>query len=203
MRTISMGLALAAVLALGLVAGGPIARAIPESPSEGPPGVVLDLVADRLGIDAARRAEIRALLAARFDETRALRDERERVRERLREILSRPDPHRAEALDDVDTLSAIEAELRRVRLGVLLDVRALLTPAERVELVAIREEVLGTLAGSVAPGLSGIEVACAPEAETLCEGRGLGTGLVLCLVQERDGLSTRCARALEELPGGF
>jgi Spy/CpxP family protein refolding chaperone len=100
----------------------------------------LERDADRLGLEANTRAEIRKI--AREARTRAedRRGELEKLHQELRALLDAPEPDEAAVLAEADRIGALETEMHKDRLRTLLRIRALLTPEQRAELVKIQAE---------------------------------------------------------------
>lgn len=128
---------------------------VPPSPSPAlPPGLggaarrwqrpsveaVLTREAGRLGLDEAALARIRAVAAAARPERdareRALRDERQA----LRALLHADAPDRDAVMRQLERVGAAETALEKERMATLLEIRQLLSPDQRVELVKIFRE---------------------------------------------------------------
>jgi Spy/CpxP family protein refolding chaperone len=139
MRTFRSILWLLASLALALPGAGP-ARA-GEGKHERPPlDALLERHAERLGLDAATLDKIRAIGAASRPEHELLANEVHKLRLEMRELLGEDAPERDTVMALADRIGAAETLLDKHRLGTLLEIRALLTPAQRQELVQIFDE---------------------------------------------------------------
>jgi Spy/CpxP family protein refolding chaperone len=105
-----------------------------------PLDAVLERHAERLGLDAATLARIRAAGDASRPEHERLEGELHALRLEMRALLSEdaPDPDAVMAL--ADRVGAAETALDKHRLATLLEIRKLLTPEQRRELVRIHEE---------------------------------------------------------------
>lgn len=192
MKTRNLTLGSLVAVALLVAAGMQFATAIPDRTSgEGARGV-LARIADRLELDDATRAEIRTLIEASFEDSEELRADRREVREVLRSYLSEPEPDYRAVLLYADEISDIEKELRRTRVTALLDIRERLTPKQREELVQMRNEFFDD-------GAAALETQCAPEIESLCPDRRMGSGLIVCLARQREQLSETCRSGLQSL----
>ena len=113
-----------------------------RGPRHGPPPFedVLERNADRLGLDAKTRAEIRSIAAAAREKGRGLEEGLRGLHEEMRGILDQATPDLDAALRQAERIGAAETELHKLRLESMLKIRALLTPAQREELVRIHEE---------------------------------------------------------------
>jgi len=128
-------------LALAAAAGGAWAEP-PPGPRRGPPPIdrMLERHAERLGLDQAVRAEIQRIGREAFEASRALQDERRALRQELRALLDAEPPDEARVMDHAERMGETDTALRKHRLRTLLEIRALLTPEQRRELVEIHEE---------------------------------------------------------------
>jgi Spy/CpxP family protein refolding chaperone len=134
------------LLLLGLAAasGAPPARAggPPYGPGHGPPPLdaLLERNAERLGLDAEALARIRAAVDASRPEHDRLSDELHTLRIEMRELLDEDAPDRDVVMALADRIGAAETALDKHRLATLLEIRAMLSPEQRRELVRIHDE---------------------------------------------------------------
>lgn len=134
---------------LGALVGAGATRAAAEPPRgphhEGPPGFdrMLERDADRLGLDAETRAHVREIADAARAAAEPLEEQRRALRERMRALLDQDAPDVDAVMRLADQMGAVDTELRKRHLRTLLDIRALLTPAQREELVRIHGERRG------------------------------------------------------------
>jgi Spy/CpxP family protein refolding chaperone len=140
-------LALATGLALAL-AWGLAAAAAARPPGggprhHGPPPIdrALERHADRLGLDDAARARIRELAEAGRAEQAELRDSLSARHEEMRALLDQDAPDEQAVLGQAERIGELETALQKERLRTMLKIRALLTPAQRAELVTIHQEM--------------------------------------------------------------
>jgi Spy/CpxP family protein refolding chaperone len=130
---------LAAAILLGL--------SLPAA-AEGPPGhwkrppfdAVLEREAGRLGLDEAALARIRAVADAARPELEQLETALRAERDALHELLRADTPDRDAAMSQVERVGAAETALDKRRIATMLEIRQLLTPAQRAELVEIFQE---------------------------------------------------------------
>lgn len=121
--------------------GGPDGRGGPHGRWRRPPfDAVLEREAARLGLDDAALARIRAVAdAARPESERleaAVRDERGA----LHRLLSTDTPDRDAVMRQVEKIGAADTALEKQRIATMLEIRQLLTPTQRAELVKIFRE---------------------------------------------------------------
>ena len=132
-RIWSIALALAAVLGL---AGAADAR-----PDEHRPiGGLIARNAERLGLEGEALAAVQAVVAASGQRHEALLAELDAARNAMRALLSKPVPDAAAVMAQADSIGAIETRLHKNRLQAIMEIRALLTPAQREELLRVRDE---------------------------------------------------------------
>jgi Spy/CpxP family protein refolding chaperone len=138
--------ACASLLLLALALAAATAQAQPRGdfggPGQGPPPLdrMLERHADELGLDAAKRDDLRAIVAASREKGRPLADALHAERERLHALLSQDSPDAGAVMKQIDVVGAAETALHKQRLGTLLEVRARLTPEQRKKMVELFEE---------------------------------------------------------------
>ena len=142
MRIARSSLLLAVLLAAA--AGALPARAGEHGsgPHHEPPPLdaLLERNAERLGLDADTLARVRAIVAASRPEHDRLADELHALRLEMRAQLSADAPDRDAAMQLADRIGAVETALDKHRLATMLEIRTLLTPEQRRELVRIHDE---------------------------------------------------------------
>jgi Spy/CpxP family protein refolding chaperone len=133
--------------ALGVVLAGPLAADEGEGHRwpgrrRGPPPIerVLELHAERLELSAEQRAQIRRIAGESSEEREQHRERLHALHEQMRAILSQDTPDEQAVMGKADEIGAAETAAQKHRLRTMLEIRALLTPAQRHELVKIHEE---------------------------------------------------------------
>lgn len=108
----------------------------------GPPPIdrVLERHAERLGLAAEVQERVREIAAEAEREGAPLREELARERNALHALLAQDAPDADAVMRQAEAIGAAETAMHKQRLRTLLEVRALLTPAQRQELVKIFEE---------------------------------------------------------------
>ncbi len=134
-------------LLIASICGPVYAQGPPEPPPLGGPPHrppfhhVLEHHAERLGLEESVRAEITAIA----ESSRAKLDtQRERLRaahEALRGLLEREHPTEEAVMHQAERIGQLETENHKHRLRTVLRIRALLTPEQRRELIAIQQEM--------------------------------------------------------------
>ena len=108
---------------------------------ERPPlDALLERHAERLGLDVETLARIRAAADASRPEHERLAEELRALRLDMRALLSEDAPDRDAVMRQADRIGAVETALDKHRLVTLLEIRTLLTPEQRRELVRIFDE---------------------------------------------------------------
>jgi Spy/CpxP family protein refolding chaperone len=136
----------AAGLALAILPAAALAERPGGPPSRGGRGGmpsfdrVLDRHAERLGLDDATRARIRAIADARRDEGERLAERVRALHGEMHALLDQDAPDTDAVMRQAEAIGAAETEMHKQRLATLLEIRALLTPEQRRELVRIFEE---------------------------------------------------------------
>ena len=188
MRSITIA-SLAALLALLLAAGQGFARPPFHGgfmEAHGPhEGRFLDEYADRLGLDDATREKVRANIDASRAESEPLRDRVHDGYHTLRKLLMQDAPDRDAVMKQAEKVGELRIALAKLRLATLLDVRALLTPEQRAEMMAIHEERKSRFLGPVLEG-------CADDLEALCPDADAPRDEFRCIREHRESLSEEC-----------
>jgi Spy/CpxP family protein refolding chaperone len=131
----------AAGLALALLPGAALAER--SGGGRGPkPSFdhLLERHAERLGLDDATQARIRAIADARREEGERLAERVRALHGEMRALLDQDAPDTDAVMRQAEAIGAAETEMHKQRLATLLEIRALLTPEQRRELVRIVEE---------------------------------------------------------------
>jgi Spy/CpxP family protein refolding chaperone len=125
--------ALAAVLAIATAAAA-------RPPEERGAGRFVARYAERLGLSEEQRAAVSQIVEASRARREALVDELEAARRDMRELLSQPVPDEGAVMAQAEVIGAGETELHKSRLRAMMEIRALLTPEQRAELLRMRDE---------------------------------------------------------------
>jgi Spy/CpxP family protein refolding chaperone len=134
-------------LALALICSAALCSAAfaqqPPGPPSGasappPPHELIREHAEALGIEAATVEQIRQIAESARAEREAAEKAVKQARATLMELLQVDEPDRAAVLAQVEVLGAAETAQLRHSLEVLLDIHALLTPAQLKALEAMR-----------------------------------------------------------------
>jgi len=140
------------VLACAALAAG--VAAAEEPPPEPPPGgaprfhrdgpppfeKILERHAVRLGLGDETRAEIRRIADAARPEGERLRAALGAERRRMRDLLGADTPDEAAVMAQAERIGGAETAVQKHRLRTMLEIRAILTPEQRAELVKIHAE---------------------------------------------------------------
>jgi Spy/CpxP family protein refolding chaperone len=116
------------------------APAFARPPADRPVGGLIARNAERLGLEGDALLAVQAVVQASGVRHEELLQKLESAQAAMRELLSQPVPDSDAVMAQADALGALETELHKNRLKAILDIRALLTPAQREELLKIREE---------------------------------------------------------------
>jgi Spy/CpxP family protein refolding chaperone len=150
--------------------------------------------AERLGLEAETLAAIRTIVEAAGLQNKALWAEMHQAYARMRELLSQEMPDTTAVMQQADTISALELAQRKNRLQAMLQIRALLTPAQRQELVRLQGE-LGTR------DRFNTMSACQADSANLCADAPSGRARLQCLHDHLAALSEACRTALQRPRG--
>jgi Spy/CpxP family protein refolding chaperone len=144
-KTRSKTCALVAAVALGAVTAAGVAQARPGGGRCGGPGhAMLERLEQDLGGLGLAQAELDAAYAVidrARKERRGLDGELRAAHERMHELLEQDAPDGGAVTAQADAIGALTTRLRKMELAAALEVRALLTPAQREALASRRDRM--------------------------------------------------------------
>lgn len=184
------------VLLIALTAPG-LSRAGSERPPRdagAPPDRFIAEHAERLGLDQETLSTIRTIVDASRAQRKTLFAALQQAHAQMRVLLSQEMPHEAAVMQQADTIGALELAARKQRLQVMLRIRALLTPAQRQELMRLQAERHTHRRPDLVP-------ACQAESAHLCPDTAHGRIHVQCLHDHMAQLSEACRAAIKDRRG--
>ena len=146
--------------------------------------------AERLGLDQETLATIRTIVEASRAQGETLQAELRQAQTQMRTLLSQEVPNAAAVMQQADAIGALELASRKQRLQAMLRIRALLTPAQRQELMHLQE----TWHTRRRPALM---QACQAESTELCPEAAPGRPHLECLYEHMAELSEACRTAIQ------
>jgi len=170
-----------ALISVVAMAAGSSATAKPPHP-----GHRLECITERLDLDADTEAAVETAIEEGRSQAQALRDEIREARRALHDLLSQEMPDEAAVMAHAQALGDLETNEMKHRLAALLRIRALLTPAQRAEMVEMRHKHRAS-----------IVEACEADVEAFCSDAGDPREALRCLKRNTEELSDECR---EELP---
>jgi len=192
----TMNVLVVCVLLTALTAPG-VSRAEAERPprdtSARPDRFIAEYV-EPLDLDQETLATIRTMVEASRAQGETLRAELRQAYAQMRAQLSREVPDEAAVMQQADAIGALELAARKQRLQVMLQIRALLTPAQRLGLIRLQE----TWHTRRRPA---IMQACQYESTDLCPDAAPGRPHLECLYDHMAELSEACRTALQGRKG--
>jgi Spy/CpxP family protein refolding chaperone len=153
-----------------------------ESTARAAGGRALDELTAALDLDSKTRAEVARVVSASRDEAARKRQDIARRRQELRALLAEDEPDEQAVMARVDELAAAMRDAWKQRLRVLLEVRGLLTPAQR--------RILSERRGTGAAG------ACRDDVVRLCPEAVGRRDAIRCLRTHADELDEACRAML-------
>jgi len=184
------------VLLTALTAPG-VSRAEAERPprdTSARPDRFITEYAERLGLDQETLATIRTLVDTSRAQGETLRGELRQAYAQMRALLSQEVPKEAAVMQQADAIGALELAARKQRLQVMLRIRALLTPAQRQELIRLQETWHTRRRPDFMP-------ACQAESADFCPDAAPGRAHLECLYEHMAELSEACRTALQSRKG--
>jgi Spy/CpxP family protein refolding chaperone len=169
-----------ALISVVAMAAGSSATAKPPHP-----GPRLECITERLDLDADTEAAVDAAIEESRSQAQALRDEIREARRALHDLLSQEMPDQAAVMAHAQALGDLETNEMKHRLAALLRIRALLTPAQRAQMVEMRHEHRAS-----------IVEACEADVAAFCSDAGDPREALRCLKRNTEELSDECREAL-------
>jgi Spy/CpxP family protein refolding chaperone len=161
------------------------------------PERIIERYADQLGLSAETRTAIQQVIDESRARGEAIRENLRGEHEALHELLKQPLPDESAVMAQAEAISALELSAKKNRFRAMIAIHGLLTPEQRDELVAIREE-------AEARRKARPMRACREDLANLCPEAGPGRAMLECLSGSWDRLSEGCRSSFEEGPGsGF
>ena len=145
--------------------------------------------AEHLALDQETLAKIRTLVDASRAQGEARRTELHQAQAQMRALLSQEVPNTDAVMQQADTIGSLELASRKQRLQIMLRIRALLTPAQRQELIRLQE----TWRTRRRPA---IMQACQGDGTDLCPDAAPGRPYLECLYEHMTELSEACRTAI-------
>ncbi len=134
--------------------------------------------AERLGLEAETLAAIHTIVETARLQNKTLWTELQQAHAQMRALLSQDTPDPAAVMQQADTIGALELAERKNRLQAMLQIRAILTPAQRQELGA-----------------------CQADSANLCADAASGRARLQCLRDHLEELSEPCRAAIQRPRG--
>jgi len=150
--------------------------------------------AERLGLGAETLAAIHTIVEAARLQSKTLWTELHQAHAQMRALLSQETPDPTEVMRQADAIGALELTERKNRLQAMLQIRAVLTPAQRQELVRLQGEL------STRGRFDGLH-ACQDDSTKLCADAVSGRGRLQCLRDHVAELSEACRTAIQTRRG--
>lgn len=101
---------------------------------------MLERHADELGIDEATLDQMKGLVEQNKSQFEALREEARAARASIKEAMDAPKPDKAAVLALVEQAGQARIEIQKLKMGVMIDLKALLTPEQIERVEAARAE---------------------------------------------------------------
>ena len=166
-------------------------------------GRFIERQAERLGLDEKTRSSIRAIADTSHAKGKEIRKSLHQAHREMRELLQRDTPAEEAVLQQAEKIGTLEIEAQQNRLQAMLQIRALLTPEQRQEIIQLRKEdhPHGWRRGRRRGRRRGQAFrACQENAAQLCPDAAPGRSSIQCLNDNWDALSDECHAFFEREP---
>jgi len=125
---------------------GPGGHGRGRGPGEMGPGKMI-VIAERLGVSDATLRRIKDKVFAAREQSIDLRGNVDKARLQLHRLLDADAPDESAIMKQIDAIGKLEIQLRKSRIGLMLSVHKLLTPAQRKQLRQLMAEHRGPRGG--------------------------------------------------------
>lgn len=151
----------------------------------------LERIAERIGVDQPTKARIAQIIGRSRREALSMRERLHGERAKLRRLLQQDLPAERAVLAQVDKVGAQKLALKRLRFQTMLQLRRVLTAAQRQALRELRQRWRDDL-----------RRACRHDSASLCPSGGQARLKMRCLWRHLEELSPVCRHALADRMGG-
>jgi len=169
------------------------AERLPRDTSAQPDRFIAEY-AERLGLDQETLVTIRTIVDASRAQGETIRADLRQAYAQMRALLSQEEPNEAAVMQQADAIGTLELAARKQRLQVMLRIRALLTPAQRQELIRLQETWRTRRRSDFMP-------ACQTESTDFCPDAAPGHPHLECLYEHMADLSEACRTAIQGRKG--
>jgi len=107
----------------------------------------IERIASRLGVDDATMKKMRTLLYGAKRKRVTLRGQIEQARIDLHELMQQEQTDRSAIMKKVDSIGGLQIQARKLKLGTMLDLRALLNPEQQKKLRTMMQKRRSRRAG--------------------------------------------------------
>ena len=94
----------------------------------------IERIATKLGVDDSVKEQMKSAVVTAKQKSIELKSQIKTHRVILRQLMASDATNRTEVMNEIDTLGALQVEMRKLRVSTMLDIRALLTPEQRVQM---------------------------------------------------------------------
>lgn len=185
---------MASIASILLLCLGPAAAAHGEPHGKRrAPGSFAAMYAERLGLDADAQAMLEGIVEESGARDAMLRDELDTARQRMHDLMNESHhPDEGAVVAQAEAVAAVEAEIHKNRLRAILQIRHLLSPEQRQELLRLRDEKTphGERRGRKHRG-------CSQDLGDHCPDARAGRSALACLDEHWGELSASCRSVFE------
>jgi len=150
--------------------------------------------ADQLGLEAETLATIHTIVEEARRQGKVLGAQLHQAYIQMRALLSEEMPDTDAVMKLADTIGSLELAERKNRLQAMLQIRSLLSPEQRQELIRLQGEF------SMRRRFDGLQ-ACQADSANLCPDAAPGRARIQCLRDHLETLSEACRTALQTRRG--
>ena len=160
------------------------------------PGHFIEKQAERLGLDDQTRQRIRQIADESHTRGQTIQESLRQTHTEMRQLLEQDMPDEAAVLQQAEKIGKLRTDKQKNRLTAMLQIRALLTPAQRQTLTELRREDRPPRRDRRGKGRWRVDV-CRQEISTHCPDAEPGRASLQCLLDNWEKLAEDCQSFLD------
>lgn len=122
---------------LAALALTPAVQAEPPGPPPGPPGARLKQHLNELGLTADQMKKVDSILSGEKGQRQKFHTQMKEAFDQMHNLLKQDSPNESAVMQQADKIGQIQTAMHKAMLHTLLQVRAVLTPAQRQKLIEL------------------------------------------------------------------
>ena len=97
-------------------------------------------MAAEIGLDEAQVSEIESIVSESREEGKALREQLREAKGEMKSLMEADPPNERAVMAHIDEVGELKTELKKLKVGTMLEIRSILTPEQFAQFKEIRKE---------------------------------------------------------------